>query len=300
MNTNEALRRSVTERERSAGTYFSVLIIAMLVVSVAVSACLLPLGDSALSSDWYKYLSFSLGGVTILLVTVGFSVYQKKPIMEYCGYKKTELKYYLLAGGLFVSVFFGLANLNNLFIDFLADSFGYSPSMVELPRLTPANYVLVILTLCILPAVTEEIALRSVVQSGILSGNIIVNALIGGLLFALFHMNPAQTPYQFAVGFCFSLLSAKSKSTLPTTLAHFLNNLAVVTVEYFFPTLFTVGGWVTTAFTVLGVVCLVGIIALIIIDRSEKQEKGSLKVFFTCGLAGIVACALMWILNFAV
>ena len=220
--------------------------------------------------------------------------------MEYCGYKKTELKYYLLAVGLFVSVFFGLANLNNLFIDFLADSFGYSPSVVELPRLTPANYVLVILTLCILPAVTEEIALRSVVQSGILSGNIIVNALIGGLLFALFHMNPAQTPYQFAVGFCFSLLSAKSKSTLPTTLAHFLNNLAVVTVEYFFPTLFTVGGWVTTAFTVLGVVCLVGIIALIIIDKSEKQEKGNLKVFFTCGLAGIVACALMWILNFAV
>ena len=156
---------------------------------------------------------------------------------------------------------------------------------------------MVVIVACVLPAITEEVALRAIVLNGVKTGSVVLNATIGGLLFSIYHMNPAQTPYQFMIGFVFSLVAIKSRSVLPTIIAHFLNNFAVICIEYFCPS-FTVWGSSFAYFIVtLSLICLLFVIVLLVFDKDggEKQEKGGVKRFFAYATLGIAICVLMWV-----
>jgi membrane protease YdiL (CAAX protease family) len=188
--------------------------------------------------------------------------------------------------------------IRGYFIEFLSKNFDYVPTTVELPEFSVVNFILVTITLCILPAITEEIAFRGVVLKGVKCGNIYVNALIGGLLFSIFHMNPAQTPYQFAMGFCFSLIAIKSKSSLPVMLAHFLNNFIVVVVEYFFVSVFS-NDTILMITTITGLILLALFLVFIVRDKgqAEKQDNKDGKQFFIYASIGIIICVAMWTIN---
>ena len=286
------------EKERFAGTYFSALALLMLVVNLVFSVFLASSGRSEelIKTPWVTFLSFSVSGIVIICITAFFSYTKKIPIVEICGWKRVEPKYYLIAVLTFLAVFFGLGNLNSAFISFLENSVGYKSNAVELPPVP--NYLMVTLTVCILPAVTEEVAMRGVIQSGVKSGNLIINALIGGFIFSIYHMNPSQTPYQFAFGFVLSIIAIKSRSTLATTIAHFLNNFAIINIEYFCKSAFNFQGvWLAVAI-VLGLSLLVGIVYYLLKkEKTEDLENGSLKAFFISAIPGLIVCLLMWIAN---
>ena len=295
-----------------SGLYFTVLVVAMLAMSVLLGL-IFPNGNPSKPDEnlAFTFLSFSLSGLTILGVTVYYSFANEEKILTTFKWQKTSLKYFLIAIFAFVAVFFGLGNLNEIFIDFLSEKFGYVANTVVLPTFTPLNYILVVLTVCVLPAVAEEIAMRGVILRGVTTGKIVVNALIGGLLFSFYHMNPAQTPYQFAVGFIFSLIAIKSRSTLPTTIAHFLNNFIVINIEYFFPTFSFFSGAGIWAVAIPAIICFVAIVVLLLIDKEdssliakpvegEEIEDGSLKNFLLSASVGIVICLLVWITGFFV
>ena len=301
-------------KAKNSGLYYTVLIISMLVASVVFAALFSGVKTTEPDDNLlYTFLSFAFSGVVIIAVTVGFSLYNGENIIQTCGYKKTSAKYYVIAFFAFVAIFFGLGNLNEIFVNFLIDNFGYKLQSVALPKFTPLNYALVVLTVCLIPAVAEEVAMRGVLLSGLKSGNIVINALIGGFLFSIYHMNPAQTSYQFAVGFVFSLIAIKSGSTLPTTVAHFLNNFIIINIEYFFPTFSFFNGAGIWAVVVPGLICLVAIVILLLIDAPESEKvakpendsnaqnkdssSGTLKEFFLSASVGAFACLLIWVLG---
>ena len=238
--------------------------------------------------------------LAIILVSLLFVWLRGEKLTKCFGWNKCDTKYYLIALVAFVLVFLGLANVNSAFVEFLSKKFGYEATNIVLPKFSVSNYILVVLTICVLPAVAEEIAMRGIVLRGIKSGNVILNAVLGGLLFSLFHMTPMQTLYQFAVGFVFSLIAIRSGSTIPTTITHFLNNFAIITIEYFCPTLFAdLGGWML-AITIPATVCLVVVTAMLIVRGNNKDQgsKQSLKNFFIYALAGIFICTFMWSMSF--
>lgn len=290
---NESL---IKDDESFSGLYFSFVIIFILAFSVLFS---LVTASMPATSDLYALLSFAVSPVAIICATLFFVYLKGESVIKVCGFAKTDVKYYVIALVAFVSVFFGLGHVNTAFVDFLSEKLGYDAAPITLPEFSAINYLSIVLTVCILPALAEEIAMRGIVLRGIKSGSVILNAVIGGLLFSLFHMSPMQTPYQFAVGFIFSLIAIRSGSTVPTVIAHFLNNFAIVTIEYFCPTLFAVqGGWML-AIIIPAIICAVAVTAFLIIGKDNgKAEKGNLKGFFLCALAGIVICVLMWISSF--
>lgn len=300
-------------KAKYSGLYFSVLVVAMLATSTLL-ALIFPNAnlDNPDGNLLFTFFSFALSGLTILGVTVYYAFANEENLLQTFQWKKTSAKYYLLAVFAFVAVFFGLGNLNEIFIDFLSDKFGYVAHAVTLPSLNPFNYIMVVLTVCILPAVAEEIAMRGVVLKGVQTGKTVVNALIGGFIFSIYHMNPAQTPYQFAVGFIFSLIAIKSQSTLPTTIAHFLNNFVIINIEYFFPTFSFFGGVGIWSVAIPGLICFVALVVLLIIDGGDSNEKsevkengaqnykeqsGSVKEFILTALVGLIVCLLVWILG---
>ena len=287
------------EDEGSSGLYFSLLTVVVIALNVIFSIIILAYGnlEELSSRAWYVFLSFSLSPLAIIVFTLIFVCVKGERVIKAFGWNKTELKYYLLALVAFTSLFFGLGNVNEIFVEFLSDKFGYEPTPIKLPEYSVTNYLLVVLTVCVLPAIAEEIAMRGVVLNGVRCSSVLLRAVIGGALFSLYHMSPMQTPYQFAVGFIFSLIAIKSGSTLPTTLAHFLNNFAIVTIEYFCPTLFASKNGFMTAVTVLATVCFLVVIVLLFMDQKqeEKQEKGNLKDFFLHATIGILICSVMWL-----
>ena len=288
-----------TNDEQSlGGLYFSITIILLLVANIVLSVVLSLIGnlENIQGTLWFTAISFSLSGIVIIASTLLFSKINGVKIGEFCGLKRTKAKHYLLAIATFVAIFFGLSSINLKFVEFL-QNFGYKYESVVLPKFSTINFIVVVIVACVLPAITEEIALRSIVLNGVKTGSVVLNATIGGLLFSIYHMNPAQTPYQFVVGFVFSIIAIKSRSVIPTVIAHFLNNFAVICIEYFWPTFSVWGSSFAPFIIVFSLVCLLSIIALLILDKEDgkKQEKGGVKRFFAYASLGIAVCILMWI-----
>ena len=109
------------EKERFSGGYFSALAVLMLVANLVFSVFLASSGRSEelIKTPWVTFLSFSVSGIVIICITAFFSYIKKIPIVEMCGWKRVEPKYYLIAVLTFLAVFFGLGNLNSAFISFL-------------------------------------------------------------------------------------------------------------------------------------------------------------------------------------
>ena len=227
VNKNSRITDGLDEQKKG-GTVFSLTVLIIVLVSFVFSAILSTLqnsGKNVFETEWYRYLSYSLNGI-VILVALAFSkhLFKEGNFARFCRIEKTESKYYFYAVLALVATFFGFGKINGFFIEFLQNNFGYKADVVVLPEFSPISYILVTLTVCVLPAVAEELLFRGAIIGDFEEGNIVVYGLIGGFLFSIFHMNPAQTPYQFTVGFTFTVLAIKSKSVLPTILAHFLNN----------------------------------------------------------------------------
>ena len=249
----------------------------------------------------YIYTSYILGGAAICAVSYFFCRHYGYDFKEEISFKKAGGVHYIYAALLLFSMIFGLSGLNGYFVAFL-EKFGYKYTEITLPEFSAFNYAAVIFTVCIIPAVTEEIAFRGVILSGIKGGGKIGSAIVVGFVFAVYHASPAQTIYQFAVGFLFSLLAFESGSVLPTVIVHFLNNFIIINVYYFCGGNMDFGEIWNIILTVSGVVAAAAFI-YIMLKRGEKSKVGFakkwliLRNFLFYGFLGIIAYVALWILS---
>ncbi|MBR1676700.1 MAG: CPBP family intramembrane metalloprotease [Clostridia bacterium] len=286
-----------------SGLYFSVICIAELIIAVIFTASFAPFingGENGLLKDVYSFLSFSLGGITILLTTFIFSKFSGLKISDVINYSPVSVKFLLPSALLFIGMTFGLSGLNGYFIEFLS-KFGYKPAEITLPGFSVVNFIAVILTVCVLPAIAEEVAFRGFAAFGLRPLGMAICALVNGFIFAVYHKNPAQTPYQFLVGVALCMLAYKSGSLFWTSAIHFLNNLLIVCVSYFAPNATidfgTVGKIITT---IVGVICTVAFFVLMLKKSDDNKPTFAagwlvLKRFLLFAVFGITACLFLWI-----
>ena len=110
---------------------------------------------------------------------------------------------------------------------------GYKPQSGTAPDNIP-QYIMAIFTLCLLPAVIEELLFRGFILKGFLPAGKTAAVIASALLFTLFHLNPEQTVYQFLLGVILALVALKTGNILYCMILHFLNNFIVVTTYTFF------------------------------------------------------------------
>ena len=132
--------------------------------------------------------------------------------------------------GFCLPVFLGLANAGNLLGGLLCRIFG-----VEQPGTLLAGggmeLFLQFVSLCLVPAVTEELFFRGALQ-GLLRPSGSAAAIFGtALLFGLLHLDLAQGLTAFICAVFLGWLAERSGSILPGMLLHFINNsLAFLTL----------------------------------------------------------------------
>jgi uncharacterized protein len=92
----------------------------------------------------------------------------------------------------------------------------------------------VILVVAVVPAFSEEILFRGLVQRNFeYSFGLVGGAVVAGIIFAVYHLNPFTLVPLMVLGIVFGLLVYKTGSILAAILAHFINNVvAVISVFY--------------------------------------------------------------------
>jgi len=82
---------------------------------------------------------------------------------------------------------------------------------------------------CVLPAITEELAFRGLLQHWLQAALTPVRAMvIASALFAALHFSILSLPYLFLVGMLLGWTKWKTKSLYPSMLIHFLHNLIAI------------------------------------------------------------------------
>ncbi len=88
-----------------------------------------------------------------------------------------------------------------------------------------------ILVVCALPSFCEEVLMRGIIAKGFARRGIIFASLISGFVFMLFHMNPAQTIYQFVLGVVLAFYMLRGGSVWTAILMHFYNNVLAIIMD---------------------------------------------------------------------
>ena len=148
----------------------------------------------------------------------------------------------------------------------------------------------------LLPAILEETIFRGIILDGIKDIGTVAACLLGGLLFSIFHQNPAQTVYQFICGAVFTLVTIRADSVLPAVFMHFANNAVIIfDAKYGFLTNMSGGAYI--AVCVVSAAALLGTLAYLIFfdKKTDRKKEGAIKPFILSALVGIVASGVMWI-----
>ena len=92
-------------------------------------------------------------------------------------------------------------------------------------------YIVMMLLVAVMPAITEEITLRGIVLSGYDNKNMYVSCAIIGLLFGIFHLDYQQFLYAAILGFILALVVRITNSIFAGSLIHFIINGSTVTLQ---------------------------------------------------------------------
>ena len=91
----------------------------------------------------------------------------------------------------------------------------------------------VILAICVQPAVIEELAFRGVMLAALQHIlNVREAVIVSALLFMVIHLAVLSFPHLFVIGLVLGYLRVKTGSIYPCMLAHFVHNLLVVLSEH--------------------------------------------------------------------
>lgn len=112
------------------------------------------------------------------------------------------------------------------------DSLNDSVEKTYLNLITPHNFfdkILIVIVIALVPAICEEILFRGLVQRSLeMKLKPLWAALITGLFFGLFHVNPYALIPLVTLGFYFGFAVYKSNSILVSMILHFTNNFISV------------------------------------------------------------------------
>lgn len=287
-----------------SGKIYSAAVAAMLLMNVVFSVAVMIVSkatgmetEEIQGTFLYNFFSFFLSPLALTAGMAVFFALSKKDPVASLPRRKVSPVYYLIAVLLACGLFFGASELNAYFTAFL-EKLGLVVPPMKIPLSEWWHLAVWLVVAAVLPAVVEEILFRGYICEGLRGLPTAAVVFAGGALFSLFHMNPQQTVYQFACGAVFFLLAVKSGSVLPCILMHFLNNAAVLAVNFFG---FAPSGKTELALVISGLAALAaGILVLCLMGRGKKDESGLKREktgFSLCALPGILICALMWIMT---
>lgn len=233
-------------KDRFSGGQASVMFLLALFAPVAIELVysFLVIGlvgsDQAAINDfldknaWLNWLLNALLQIAFIAVFVLYSRREKVDFLAAAKIKK-KLKplQIIIIAGIAVAVLFAFDPLTILFEEFLK-FLGYKPSEAPLVVIDSwGTFITAFFTVCILPALGEELIYRGTLTSGLSEYGKRTAILLSGLCFSLMHQNPEQTMHQFLLGCVLAWVFLETQSFWAPAIIHFLNNFVIVIIEFY-------------------------------------------------------------------
>ena len=242
-------------------------------------------------------VSYSVNAVLTFAVFITAVILSAKKNVKTVYIRKCAYVHLVAALLLAFGMLLGLGFVNSLVADGVK-SLGGAVSEPQIPLNSVFEFVLFSVLLCILPAAGEELFFRGVLAESVSNTGKVSGIFTVALCFALYHGSAAQLVYQFVYGLGLGVLALKAKSIIPTIIAHFVNNFAVLAIEYFKIPL----NLFSPVIIALGVALLILFAVIIFVPREKSASASgkteSIKDFYIpFGIIGIFAAALMVILS---
>ena len=279
---------------RLSATAFAVMMIVYIFASFLGQWVILSFAEA--ESAVYILFGGIFAPLSIIIVVLSLKSKTEMPILEMTAFRKFNIKYLFYALLLAVGMFFGLGFANTL-ISKLALKIGLNVGGINPPIGSALEYIFSCIVYALLPALCEEVMFRGIMGSGLKKAGVLGCALVSALMFALYHGSLTQLVYQFVYGFLICLLFISSKSVIPSIIAHFLNNFAIITLYFIGIEVNLYNGY----FIALGMICLAVFSLFMAIDKNlkkEEKEKGTVRAFIIpFGAFAMLICLLLIILS---
>lgn len=293
MNKSDSLKKLNSTASRGIFDYVIIVILIINLIYFLLSSLL----------SGFPFVVSLLGYIcTPISVILGVYLYgrvEKYNFFSELKLKKCSLRVWIAGLLITFGTLFGLSELNNIFLSFL-QKFGYNAPPITLPEKSVLNVSMVIIFVCLTPAIFEEILMRGLITKGLIGAGKVFAVLVSGAMFSLFHMSPQQTIYQFIVGVLYSLIIVSGGDYIITLTSHFINNLFIVLNEYFWK--FNPSFELKTTLLILGLISLgVGVFLLLFKNKNKDANIDDMilmrKSFISKPSWGIIICIVFWVSN---
>lgn len=133
--------------------------------------------------------------------------------------------------GISVVCIFGFSGVTNCFLEVLY-RIGYSPASEDIVISNVWIYILYTITICVIPAICEEILFRGLMFTGLKKISTTVGVFGSAFIFMIIHGSPDQTVHQFLLGIVLALAFMITNNLWVSILIHFFNNFIAVTLAF--------------------------------------------------------------------
>lgn len=218
--------------ERDGGLLFSIFIGAMLAAVFLLQLILAPFGSFS-ETEAGTWLAQSFLYIVLLgAIIVYHSVKKINPVKALGLNKKFSIVDIIMSVVLGAGMLFAFLILT-FFWSYFLQEIGYKDDG-GFPAINNAGtFILSVIVMCVLPAVTEETVFRGAVLKGYSKVFGVAGAVIfSTLFFLLMHMNPMQVVNPILTGVVMAVLVHKTKTVKIGMIAHFTNNFIIVLISY--------------------------------------------------------------------
>lgn len=261
--------------------FFLPILISLLFTLIAnvISAATGQSGNEINSNIWYLAAYSLVMGISYVVL---YLVYNKANRIDY---KAINLNFkmpwhtYLIIAAIGIVSLFGVQYFISM-IDNLLQAIGYPLNSGSIVNPTDAGtFILAVIVLAVIPAITEELLFRGVILNGLRGRFGDIGAIfMSALLFALMHQSFQQLIYPFILGSIMAYIVLRTGSLVSSMIVHFINNFLVIMFAFIQNTTgFSLGveGWPLYLTGTLLLILTAGII--FIIDRYYFAHKNRSK-----------------------
>ncbi len=184
--------------------------------------------------NWLPLRNYGVIIIYLLIFLVPTLIYVKRrhrKVGEMLRIHKLSIKYipFTVVISIAICLICGVLNLLGYMV---LGSFVAEQQPTAMFDFSTQNPLVLVLTMVVLPAVTEEFLMRGVVLGEYEQYGTTRAVLLSALIFALFHANPIHFVSLFVAGICYGLLTLLFDSVYPALIAHLFNNSAALLLYY--------------------------------------------------------------------
>jgi len=208
----------------------------------------------------------------------------------------------ILLGAICIATFLFVQTSFINILELVGWSSGGDPLVID----TWAQYIAMMFAFALLPSIVEELVFRGLILTELKKYGKWPAIIASAALFSIFHVNPAQTVHQFALGLIFAIIVVYSGKLILAMLVHFVNNAIVITYTFAmenseFPIAWTgfdtATGWILA---ILGIAVIWAMLALF--KRPDAKWQWGNKKFVESDNMGYLICMVvagaLWISTF--